>query len=719
MSDLIHYRLDDGLALIGLDRAPVNALDQSMRAAISEACERAACDPRVQAIVLHGERGLFSAGADIREFGTDASFAEPDLPSTLVRLAEIHKPVVAAIGGLALGGGLELALACGYRIGEPGTRLGLAEINLGLLPGAGGTQRLPRLIGVESALNMILSGEQVDAQTARLLGILDRIAPSAEQLLDEAKAYAYELIGCCAPARPAEAWPEPAEGLPDDFLARYRAEHEPRWKSRLAPRLVLSAMEAACLLPLEEGLAQEMALFKRAEASRQSKALRHVFFAEREAARIPGIGDDIRLRRIAKVAVIGAGTMGGGIAMNFANAGIPVALLEREGAALERGLTQIRKNYEVSLKRGKLTAEQMQQRMELLFGTLDYADLADADLVIEAVFEKMEIKQQVFRTLDKLCKPGAILASNTSSLDVDAIAAVVSRPQDVIGLHFFSPANVMRLLEVVRGQATAPDVLATTMAIARRIGKLPVISGVCFGFIGNRMLEPYAREAHRLVLEGATPSQVDAVLTGLDLNMGVFSMLDLAGIDVNFLIRSSNRAASAHDESYCRLGDELYAMGRYGQKSGRGFYLYQGRNRQEDDEVMALAERLAGELDVTRRAIGEQEIHDRCLFMLINEGIQLLDEGIALRASDIDLVWINGYGFPAHLGGPMHYAEHLGLDKILSGIQHYRHALGEYGEMWFRPAPLLERLVAAGRKRIERLPAQSAGAKLKLLERVS
>ncbi|MDH4608114.1 3-hydroxyacyl-CoA dehydrogenase NAD-binding domain-containing protein [Pseudomonas sp. BN102] len=703
MSDLINYRLEDGLALIGLARPPVNALSQPLRAAIIDACARAAADARVQAIILYGEHGLFSAGADISEFGTDASFAEPDLPSMLVRLTGIHKPLVAAIGKLALGGGLELALACGYRVGEPSARVGLSEINLGLLPGAGGTQRLPRLIGAESALNLILSGAQIDAERARMLGILDRIASSADQLLDEARAYAHELISCSAPARPAEAWPEPAEGLPDDFLVRYRAEHEPRWKSRLAPRLVLSALEAACLLPLEEGLARELALFKQAEASRQSKALRHVFFAEREAGRIPGIEADIPLRKVAKVAVIGAGTMGGGIAMSFANAGIPVALLELEGAALDRGLMQIRKHYELSVKRGKMTVEQLEQRMDLLFGTLDYADLSDADLVIEAVFEKLEIKQQVFRTLDEVCKPGAILATNTSSLDVDVIAATVSRPQDVIGLHFFSPANVMRLLEVVRGKATAPDVLATTMKIARRIGKLPVMSGVCFGFIGNRMLEPYAREAHRLVLEGATPAQVDGVLTGLDLNMGVFSMLDLAGIDVNFLIRDGNRAAIAHDDSYCRLGEELYAMGRYGQKTGRGFYLYEGRNRKDDPEVVAIAERLATELQLPRRPMDDQEILDRCLFMLINEGIQLLDEGIALRSGDIDLVWINGYGFPAHLGGPMHYAEQLGLDKVLAGIQHYRQVLGEYGEMWFQPAPLLERLVAAGKTRIERI----------------
>ncbi|WP_236185923.1 3-hydroxyacyl-CoA dehydrogenase NAD-binding domain-containing protein [Pseudomonas protegens] len=703
MCDLIHFRLEGSLALIGLSRPPVNALSQPLRAAIIEACERAAADIRVQAIILYGEHGLFSAGADIGEFGTEACFAEPDLPSTLVRLTEIPKPLVAAMGKLALGGALELALACGYRMGEPGTRVGLSEINLGLLPGAGGTQRLPRLIGAESALNLILSGEQIDAERARMLGILDRIASSAEQLLDEACAYANELIECGAPARPAEAWPKPAEDLPDDFLARYRAEHEPRWKSRLAPRLVLSALEAACLLPLEEGLARELALFKQAEASRQSKALRHVFFAEREAGRVPGIGPDITPRKLDKVAVIGAGPLGAGIAMSFANVGIPVALLDPEGGALDRGLMQIRKLYQASVKHGKMSAAQLQQRMDLLFGTLDYEDLADADLVIEALCEKPDVKQQVFLSLEQVCKPGAILATGTSSLDIDAIAASLDRPQDVIGLHFFSPVNVMRLVEVVRGKATAPEVLASAMQIAKRIGKLPVISGAGQGAIGERMLEPYAREAHRLVLEGATPAQVDSVLTGLDLNMGVFSMLDLAGIDVGFLTRDANRAATAQDQSYCCIAQELCALGRYGQKTGRGFYLYEGQNRQEDYEVTALAEQLAGEFDVPRRAIGDLEIHDRCLLMLINEGIQLLDEGIALRASDIDLVWINGYGFPAHLGGPLHYAEQLGLDQVLSGILHYCQALGEYGQMWFRPAALLERLVAAGKTRIERI----------------
>lgn len=701
MNPLVHYRLDGQLALIGLSRPPVNALGQPLRAALLEACERAAADPEVRAIVLHGANGLFSAGADISEFGSPASHAAPDLPGLLLRLTRIDKPLIAAVGKLALGGGLELALACGYRIGEPGARIGLPEINLGLLPGAGGTQRLPRLIGAESALNMILSGEQLDASRAHLLGLFDCLADGPEQLLEQACGYARDLLARGAPAQPAAPYPNPGAELPEDFFAFYRAEHEARWKSRLAPRLVLAALEAACVLPLDEGLVREQDLFRQAEASRQSQALRHVFFAEREAGRVPGIDPAIELRSIRQVAVIGAGTMGGGIAMNFANAGIPVTVLEQQADALQRGLGNVRRNYEISVQRGKLSQEQLEQRMALLRGTLDYADIADADLVIEAVFEKLEVKQQVFRTLDEVCKPGAILATNTSSLDVDAIAAVTRRPQDVIGLHFFSPANVMRLLEVVRARETAPQVLATTLKLARRIGKLPVVSGVCFGFIGNRMLEPYAREAMRLVLEGATPAQVDAVLTGIDLNMGVLSMLDLAGIDVNYLVRQANRAAFADDPSYCRLGDELYAQGRYGQKTGSGFFRYEGRQRLDDPAVTTLAERLAGELRIPRRPLDAGEIHDRCLFMLINEGIQLLDEGIALRASDIDLVWINGYGFPAHLGGPLHYAEQLGLDKVLAGILACQASLGEHGQRWFQPAPLLQRLVAAGRTRIE------------------
>ncbi|MDD2058558.1 3-hydroxyacyl-CoA dehydrogenase NAD-binding domain-containing protein [Pseudomonas sp. GD03860] len=703
MSTLIHYHVEGDLALIGLARPPVNALGQPLREALLEACERAAADPAVRALVLHGQAGLFCAGADISEFGSEASFASPDLPGLLLRLTQIDKPLIAAIRGLALGGGLELALACGYRIGEPQVRLGLPEISLGLLPGAGGTQRLPRLIGAEPALEMMISGQPINASRALELGLLDRLADSADSLLDAARQFARALLQAGAPARPQAPFSNPAVNLAPGFFEQYRQANHARWKDRQAPRLVLAAVEAACSMPLIEGLEHELELFKQAEASQQSEALRHVFFAEREAGKVSGVDAVTPLRPITRVAVIGAGTMGGGIAMNFLNVGIPVTILELQPEALERGLAQIRKNYEVSLQRGKLDQAQLEQRMALLSGTLNYADVAAADLVIEAVFERLSVKQQVFRTLDEVCKPWTILATNTSSLDVDAIAAVTRRPQDVIGLHFFSPANVMRLLEVVRGKATAPDVLASVMKLGKRIGKIPVVSGVCFGFIGNRMLEPYNREAHRLVLEGATPAQVDAVLTRLGLNMGVLSMTDLAGVDVNFLVRDARREQIAHDPSYYTVGDELYTLGRFGQKTGRGFYRYEGRERHEDYEVVALAERLADELQVPRRAIDDQEIHDRCLFMLINEGIQLLDEGIAERAGDIDLVWINGYGFPAWLGGPLHYAGQLGLAKVLAGIEHYRQALGDYGQMWFQPAPLLQRLVAAGHTRIGKI----------------
>lgn len=701
MSDLIHYNFDNGLALIGLTHPPVNALGQALRSALSNACERAANDPAVRAIILHGSP--FSAGADIGEFGSAASHAEPSLPDVLVRLSNIDKPLIAAIDGLALGGGLELALACGYRIAVPQARVGLPEINLGLLPGAGGTQRLPRLIGAPAALDIIASGQSLKAAQAAELGLVDRLAYSSASLLEDARAFARELLAEAAAAQPSAPFAEPGAALPATFFADYQAKHAARWKGRQAPQRILAAVQAACELPLAEGLQREAELFREAEASAESAALRHVFFAEREAGKVPGIDANTVLRPITQVAVIGAGTMGGGIAMNFANTGIPVILLEAKADALDRGLTQIRKNYEISVQRGKLSTQQLEQRMALLKGTLDYADLADTDLVIEAVFENLTIKQNLFRTLDQVCKPGAILASNTSTLDVDAIAAVTARPQDVIGLHFFSPANVMRLLEVVKARETAHDVLATTLQLARRIGKIAVVSGVCFGFIGNRMFEPYSREAHRLLLEGATPAQIDRVLTDHGLAMGMFAVQDLAGIDIGHLIRESRRQLIEHDLSYCKLGDELYALGHFGQKTKAGFYRYEGRERLDDPVVVRLAKRLSAELGIERRKISDQEIRERCLFSLINEGIQLLDEGIALRSSDIDLVFINGYGFPNWRGGPMYEAECFGLDHLLARLQHYRQALGAHGEMWFQPSPLLQRLVDAGKTAIEKI----------------
>jgi len=706
MYTLIDYSLDNDLALIGLRRAPVNALGHQLRLEIQAAFQQASADPAVKAMVVYGRDLPFCAGADISEFGGSDFSATPALPELLIELASSAKPMVAAVGGLALGGGLELALACGYRIAEPKARLGFPEITLGLLPGAGGTQRLPRLVGAEKSVELILSGQLLNAQSALELGIVDRLATpqvaGAGSLLDSACAFARELLEQAAPAFPAYPHAEPAAGLPADFFAGFAAGKASQWHGQVAPQAVLQAVQAACELPLAAGLQRETELFDALLESPQSQSLRHLFFAEREALKIPGIDAGTPPRPIRKVAVIGAGTMGGGIAMNFANIGIPVALLEQKREALDRGLAQIRKNYEISVKRGKLSHEQLEQRMALLAGTLDYADLADADLVIEAVFESMEVKRQVFATLDEVCKPGAILASNTSTLDLDQIAAFTRRPQDVVGLHFFSPANVMRLLEIVRGKETAPDVLATALKLAKQIGKLPVVSGVCYGFIGNRMLEPYAREAHRLLLEGATPAQVDRVLTDLGLNMGVLSMYDLVGIDVGYLMRAPLRECLARDPGYYSLADELHALGRYGQKTGRGMYIYEGRERHDDPEVLAMAERLAAELSIQRRTISDQEIHDRCLFMLINEGIQILDEGIALRAGDIDLVWTCGYGFPTWLGGPLHYAEQLGLAQVLAGIQQYRERLGAYGELWLQPAPLLERLVAAGKTHIER-----------------
>ncbi|UTW08894.1 enoyl-CoA hydratase/isomerase family protein [Pseudomonas benzenivorans] len=702
MYTLIDYAVMDDLALIGLARAPVNAMGHGLRGELLSALRDACADPAAKAIVIYGRDLPFCAGADIVEFEVGGFWQEPSLPELLNELSCSSKPVIAAIAGLALGGGLELAMACGYRISEPKARLSLPEINLGLLPGAGGTQRLPRLIGAEQALELMLSGQPVNAGRALELGLLDRVAGSASSLRDEACAFARELLTGNAPAQPSSRHPQPGSALPIDFFSTYATQKAGKCAGQVAPQMILSAVQAACELPLQEGLTLELGLFTDAMASPQSKALRHLFFAEREAGKVPNLDSNLPLRPINKVAVIGAGTMGGGIAMNFVNIGIPVLLLEQKAEALERGLGQIRKNYEITAKRGKLTQEQVEQRTSLLSGSLDYADLADADLVIEAVFESMDVKRQVFMTLDKVCKPGAILSTNTSTLDVDQIAAFTSRPQDVIGLHFFSPANVMRLLEIVRGKETAPDVLATALKLGKQIGKLGVVSGVCHGFIGNRMLEPYSREAYRLLLEGASPAQVDRVLTALGFNMGVLSMYDLVGIDVGYLIRTPMRAVLGEDPSYCRLADELYALGRFGQKTGRGTYIYEGRERQDDSEVLAMTEGLAAELGIERRVISDQEIHDRCLFALINEGIQILDEGIALRAGDIDLVWTCGYGFPTWLGGPLHYAEHLGLSRVLEGLRHYRAQLGAYGELWFKPAPLLEQLVAAGLNRINK-----------------
>ena len=686
------------VAVISLDSPPVNALGSGLRKELKDGLEKLWADLSVEAIVVASALPLFCAGADISEFSGDGFSAEPFLPELLESLEASPKLVVAAINGAAFGGGLEVTLACHYRIASPVAKLGLPEVHLGILPGAGGTQRLPRLAGVETALEMITSGKPVSASRALGAGIVDKLYEGNGDFLAAAVNYANQLLDEKAPLRTCAGLSVDTSALADDYFDTFRQSIAKKTKGFFAPERCIQAVEAACELPLKEGLKKEGELFSQCMNTPQARAQQHMFFAERQCGVIPDIPKDTPLRSIKTVAVIGAGTMGGGIAMNFINAGIPVKLLEVQQEALTRGIAAIRKNYDISVKRGRFTAEQVDERMSLLTGTLAYEDLAEVDLVIEAVFENMDLKRKIFTRLDEVCKAGAILASNTSSLDVDAIAAVTKRPQDVIGLHFFSPANVMRLLEIVRGKKTAGDVVLTTLKLARKINKVGVVVGVCFGFVGNRMLEPYMREAMRLVLEGATPAQVDGVLTKFGLAMGVLSMIDLAGNDIGHQIRESRSEDIAHDPSYQLMGDKLYELGRYGQKTGRGFYIYEGRDKLDDPEVNTLAEQVAEELGIVRREISDDEIFERCIYMLVNEGAQIVDEGIAMRPSDCDVVWVYGYGFPVYQGGPMQFADEIGLDKVLDSINTYRARLGEYGEMWFTPAPLLERLVAEGKK---------------------
>lgn len=696
MTNAVRYHQQGRIAVISLNNPPVNSLGIATRTGVQDAFRKAIADDSVSAIVLASDGRIFCGGADISEFGTDLTWQEPTLPQLCDELEASSKPLIAAINGMALGGGLELALACDYRISADNAKLGLPEVNLGILPGAGGTQRLPRLANVKTALEMITSGQPVSATKALEAGLVNRLAK--DDLLETAIAYAEELLDSNAPVLSCVDLNVDTSDLEDDYFDQFRASIERKTRGYFAPEACIQAIEAACKLPLAQGLIKERELFDACLETPQARAQQHLFFAERAATKVPGVDPKTPARQINQVAIIGAGTMGGGIAINFINAGIPVKLLELKEEALARGLGVIRQNYGISVQRGRLTQAQVEERMALLQGTLSYDDVADADLVIEAVFESMDVKRAVFGKLDKVCKPGAILASNTSTLDLDAIAAITSRPQDVIGLHFFSPANVMRLLEIVRGAETADDVIVTALQIAKAIRKVPVVVGVCFSFVGNRMLEPYAREAHRLVLEGASPAQVDKVLTDFGMAIGPLSMYDLAGIDIGFLVRESRRDAISHDASYCLIADRLYALGRYGQKTGRGFYIYEGREKREDPEVVALAKEIAEELGIERREISDQEILERCVYMLVNEGADILDEGIAYRSGDCDIVWVNGYGFPAWRGGPMQYAEETGLPNIHASIEHYRDTLRAYGEMWFQPSKLLVQRATEGKR---------------------
>jgi 3-hydroxyacyl-CoA dehydrogenase len=693
------YRQDGEIAVITMENPPVNGLGFDLRTGIDAGIRRAMADASVKAVVLTGTARAFSGGADIREFNSPRSSASPNLAELITLIEGADKPVVAAVAGLALGGGNELALGCHYRVCAPGTLIGLPEVNLGLLPGAGGTQRLPRVVGAAKALDMIVSGAPIKAEEAFKLGYCSKLVEG--DLVAGAVAFAREVVASGA-ARPKirDSAVDPASmpGGADVFFAQAREHIAKTYRGYPAPMKNLECVEAAVKKPFDEGMKVERTLFEELLGSTESASLRHAFFAERAAAKIPDVPEDTPSRPIKAAAVIGAGTMGGGITMNFLNAGIPVTLLETKQDALDRGIATIRKNYEGTAKKGRMTQEQVEQRMAMITPTLAYADLAQADIVVEAVFEDMDVKKTVFETLDATMKPGAILASNTSTLDVDRIAGFTRRPQDVIGTHFFSPANVMRLLEIVRGNATAKDVLATTMALSKKIKKVGVVSGVCDGFIGNRMIEQYSRQAGFLLDEGCTPQQVDGALERFGFAMGPFRMGDLAGNDVGWYIRK-RRYLEKPDLRYSKTADLLCELGRYGQKTSAGWYDYKPGDRTAHPssvvEAMLVEER--ARLGVTPRQVTDEEIVHRLLFAMVNEAAYILEEGIAIRASDIDIIYLTGYGFPRYRGGPMFYADTVGLPKVVEIMNGFAANPNADPSFW-KPAPLLAKLAAAGKR---------------------
>jgi 3-hydroxyacyl-CoA dehydrogenase len=683
------------VAVLTLDAPPVNGLSLGLRAGLTEALTRAKADDGVDAVVIIGAGAMFCGGADIREFAS-GDIAGPDLNLVCEMMETLGKPVVAALKGAALGGGLEMALGCHYRIAAPDALIGFPEVTLGVLPGGGGTQRAPRLAGMAAAADLILSGRTIGAQAALDCGLVDALSHDA--LRSDAIALALEKARGGAPLRIARDLPMPEAAQAPDLIRAALAKTLLRAPNAQAPRAIARCLEfAASGADFQDGLRFERAEFLELMNGAQSKALRHLFFAQREALKIPGLDKGLVTRPIDRVGIIGAGTMGGGIAMTFLEAGLPVTLLENDQTALERGIDRIRQTYAASIEKGRITQPQLEARMALLTGSTRYDDMADSDLVIEAVFETMAIKQEVCARLGEICKPGAIIATNTSTLDVDVIAQSSGRAADVVGMHFFSPANIMRLLEVVRGAQTAPEVLATVMQLARRIGKTAVVSGVCYGFIGNRMLEGYLREMDFLLMEGATPAQIDASLEGFGMAMGPCRMMDMAGIDVNARVLEGREAEGAlpDDPSYRALVRALGAQGRNGQKTGLGYYRYEGRTAHPDPQVARIAEDLAARFGIARRTgITDREICDRLLYPLINEGFAILDEGIAYRDGDIDVIWTAGYGWPQITGGPMHLAQTIGLAAL-------RDRLIELGQQthdthgYFTPAALLERRIAA------------------------
>ena len=690
MTNPVSVQIEDGVAVITINSPPVNAISAAMRRGLLAATEQLAVDASVQAVVLLCAGRTFMAGADISEFG--GVMPPPELRNVLYAFESLPQPTVAAVHGTALGGGVEVALAAHYRIADKNTKLGFPEITLGIVPGAVGTQRLPRLIGAENALKMFLDGKPVGAADALSLGLIDAVVEG--DLRAAAISFARALLADGkGPRRVRDQIVAP---LSEAQLAALREQSRKQHKGIITAELDIQAVRAAWELPFEQGQALERAISDGSLATPESQSMRHLFFAEREVADVPGIGPDIKAREVRSIGIIGSGTMGGGIAMAFANSGIAVTLIDLDQGALDRGLATVRRNYDTSVKRGRMTPAEVEQRMGLISGSTRYDALAQVDLVIEAVFENMDLKKQIFAKLDAVCRPGAILATNTSTLDINVIAAATARPQDVIGLHFFSPANVMRLLEIVRTDTTGDVVVATAFALAKKLRKVGVLSKVCFGFIGNRMMDPYGREAQRLVLEGATPAQVDGALERFGMAMGILAVYDMAGVDVGVKVRQANPGRQPADPTFYRADDVLFAQGWLGQKSGQGYYRYEAgsRDRHTHDEALVLLRAEAAALGIAQRSdISEREIVERCILSMINEGARILSEGVALRPGDIDVVYTSGYGFPRWRGGPMFYADHIGLDAVVAGLNKYA-AQGHAAD--FEPAPLLAQLAAEG-----------------------
>jgi 3-hydroxyacyl-CoA dehydrogenase len=676
---------DGDVAVLTLNSPPVNALSAAVRDGLAEGFREAIADASVKAIVLVCDGKTFIAGADISEFGKAPKGAS--LFDVQNAIENSPKPVVAAIHGTALGGGLEVALSCHYRVAVPSARCGLPEVNIGLLPGAGGTQRLPRIVGVEKALEMVTSGQHVPAKVCLEMGLVDEVVPEGK-LRDSAVAFARKIVAEKRPlkkVRDSNEKVEAARGKPEIF-AKFRKDNARKFRGFLAPEYNIRCIEAAVHKPFEEGIKTERELFRELVTGNQSASQRHVFFAERQVWKVPDVPDDTPAIPVNKVGIIGAGTMGGGIAMNFANAGIPVTIVEMQQEALDRGLGVIRRNYENTAKRGRLTMDDVEKRMALIKGSLKLEDLADSDLTIEAVYENMDVKKDIFRKLDGIVKQGAILATNTSALNIDQIASVTTRPEAVIGLHFFSPANVMRLLEVVRADKTSKPVIATSMQIAKKIGKIAALVGVCPGFVGNRILGQRQREAQKLMFEGAMPWDIDRVLYDFGFPMGPFAMSDLAGLDIGWIKEKSKGET---------IRDVLCEMDRRGQKTGAGYYDYdENRNAKPSPVTEKIIKDFVTKSGVNPRQISDEEILERTIYPMINEGAKILEEGKAIRASDIDIVWINGYGWPVYRGGPMFYGDTIGLDKVLAKMKLWQAQMGDA----YKPSALLERLVAEGKR---------------------